>query len=152
MNKPDFRYSGYSFVSLDLGYRTIAMDMAISSRKTGYVLFVDLCNSPTFDFWFISCRYIQQNSIKTIKKKSVGNTFDQNWRTSSLKLLVLYKNDVTKEADSKERMMSLQNLMEPDKIGSETTVWKLAKGSSTELTLLWKKGLSKETKTIILLK
>ena len=51
-------------------------------------------------------------------KKIVGDMFNQNCRTSSLKLSVPYEKDATIETDSKQRMMSLQDRMEPDENGS----------------------------------
>ena len=51
--------------------------METSSKKTSFVLFVDLrneLNSLTFEFLFVNCRYIQQYKLKKIE----GDIFDQN--------------------------------------------------------------------------
>ena len=67
--------------------------MEISSGKAGFVLLRNELNLQTFEFWFVSCRYTEQYTMK-------GNRmFDQIWRTP-LKLSVSYEKDTTIEHDS----------------------------------------------------
>ena len=55
--------------------------MEISSGKIGYVLFAGLCqelNSLTFEFWFVSCRYIQQYIMIEITGVCLTKTKENN--------------------------------------------------------------------------